>query len=331
MVYRIAYVGNFDPEWSTENDVRLALDHLGHEVVQLQENRISVEQLRDASLASDLLLWTGTWSDAFDLGDVLDVFHACARAGIPTATYHLDTFWVTGRGGRKWWREPMFHTAHVFTADGDHQAQWAALGVSHHWLRPGVRHTACHPGTPRDGYRCDVAFVGSNGQGYHEDVWPYRRELVDELRAMCARNGWSFRNPGGDEPKVPRGDMNDFYASAKVTVGDSLCPKREASRYWSDRVYEATGRHGLLLMPQIDALADEFPTDPPGKANSDGGPLAQLPMYPWGNWSLLETWVDTLLDDDDLRARIVEDCAVATAERHTYVNRMTELLETVGL
>ena len=314
---RIAYVGNFGPEWSTENDVRLAFEHLGHEVAQLQENNLRRDTLHREALASDLLLWTGTWGDAIPLGDALDTFHACAKAGIPTATYHLDTFWVTDRGGRKWWREPMFHTAHVFTADGDHQDEWAALGVNHHWLRPGVRHTACHPGVFREEFACDVAFVGSNGKGYHEDVWPYRRELMDELRVMCERNGWSFRNPGGDEAKVGRGDMNDFYASAKVTVGDSLCPLRDDSLYWSDRVYEATGRGGCLIMPRINALRSEF----------DGN----MRMYTWGDWDNLERSITSALEDEESRKSRTAYCAKVTAKDHTYVARMQELLSTVGI
>ena len=317
MGLRIAYVGNFGPEWSTENDVRLAFEHLGHEVVRLQENAVSVEQLREAALDADLLLWTGTWGDAFELTDVLDLFHDCAKAGIPTATLHLDTFWVTGRGGRKWWREPMFHTAYLFTADGDHQAEWKALGKNHHWLRPGVRHSATTPGVFREEFACDVAFVGSNGVGYHEDVWPYRRQLVDELRAMCARNGWRFRNPGGDEPKVDRGAMNDFYASAKVTVGDSLCPLRERSRYWSDRAYEAPGRGGFLIMPELPELAQDY----------DG----LLPTYPWGKWQHLEFMIGEALDDTGITHRTRLKCHAIAAERHTYVNRVQELLEVVGL
>ena len=94
-------------------------------------------------------------------------------------------------------------------------------------------------GTFKEEYACDVAFVGSNGEGYHTDVWTYRKELVDYIRLMCQRHGWSFKNPGGDEPKIARGEqMNDFYASAKVTIGDSLCLKKENSHYWSDRVDE---------------------------------------------------------------------------------------------
>jgi len=188
----LSYIGNFHPPFSTENDVRKAFEHIGWTVKQLQENEVSIEQVRESALSSDLLLVTGTW-DALPLMDMLDVYHDCALAGIPTATLHLDTFWGTSRQGRKWWREAMFHTAYLFTADGDYQEQWKNFGKNHIWLPPAVRHDACHFGTPRDEYKCDVAFVGSNGIGYHEDVWSYRRELVDALRAMCVKNGWSFK------------------------------------------------------------------------------------------------------------------------------------------
>lgn len=315
MGLRVAYVSNGQPEWSTENDVRLAFEHLGHDVTMLQENKITPEQLRDAALESDLLLWTGTWGDAIPLADALDVFHACAKQGIPTATLHLDTFWVTDRGGRKWWREPMFHTAHVFTADGDHQDEWKALGVNHHWLRPAVRHSAAFIGEARDEYTCDVAFVGSNGQGYHEDCWTYRKDLVDWLREMCRARGWSFRNPGGDEPKVDRGDMNDFYASAKVTVGDSLCPLKEKSHYWSDRAYEAPGRGGLLIMPMIEALSNDYDRE--------------LPMYEWGNWHDLEKRIEAFLASPEERSMTTKACFDIASERHTYVNRVQELLAVV--
>jgi len=283
---KICYIGNFNGvEYSTENDVRKAFEHLGHEVVQIQENQY--RQLKPQMLRYDydLLLITGTWDDAIPLNEWLDIMHECAARGIPTATLHLDTFWGKSRGGRKWWLAPMFHTAYIFTADGDYQDEWKAYGKKHIWLPPAVRHDAAHFGKFREEYACDVAFVGSNGVGYHEDVWSYRRELVDNLRAMCQRNGWSFKNPGGDDPKISRGeDMNDFYRSAKVTVGDSLCLKKEASHYWSDRVPEATGRGGFLIMPQIDAIQETW------YENS-------VPTYKWGDFSDLEKVIIENMDD----------------------------------
>lgn len=315
---KIAYIGNFEPEYSTENDVRKAFEFLGHELIQLQENKTSIQELKNIALMSDLLLVTGTW-DSIPLGDMLDLYHDCAASGIPTATIHLDTFWPTVREGRKWWREAMFHTAYIFTADGDFQNEWKLFGKNHIWLPPAVRHDAAHFGTPRPEYQCDVAFVGSNGQGYHEDVWGYRKQLVDQLRYMCSRNGWVFKNPGGDEAKIDRGnDMNDFYASAKVTVGDSLCLKKEHSHYWSDRVPEATGRGGFLIMPQIDALEAYWG-------------LGNIPTYKWGDYEGLEGQIRWFLSHAPERQQLVSTTQKITATDHTYVNRAQTILETVGL
>lgn len=315
---RVSYIGNFEPEYSTENDVRKAFEHLGHEVIQLQENRTSIEQIRSYALSSDLLLITGTWDEALPLPEWLDLMKELAEKGIPTATLHLDTFWGKSRGGRKWWRAPMFHTAYIFTADGDYQDQWKAFGKNHIWLPPAVRHDAAHFGTYREEYACDVAFVGSNGVGYHEDVWSYRKELVDNLREMCRRNGWSWKNPGGDDPKIDRSDdMNDFYASAKVTVGDSLCLKKEASQYWSDRVPEATGRGGLLIMPHIEAVQQTW-------GNSIG-------YYPWGDFRELEKHTEALLGLDAVREDMKRNAQAITEDNHTYVSRAETILKEVGL
>lgn len=331
---RIAYVGNFNGvPYSTENDVRKAFEYLGHEVIQLQENKITAGDIYNTILTPqahipptknvDLLLITGTWDDAIPLATWLDIVHDCALKGIPTATLHLDTFWGTSRGGRQWWLAPMFHTAYIFTADGDYLAEWKLLGKNHIWLPPAVRHDAVHIGKYREEYACDVAFVGSNGQGYHEDVWTYRKELVDFLRQACQRNGWSFRNPGGEldksnAGKIERGDdMNDFYASAKVTVGDSLCLKKEQSKYWSDRVPEATGRGGFLIMPQIDELDKMY--------------HYKLPMYDWGDFKGLEQMIKEYLADDKARDQITDATQEITAKGHTYAHRAQTILEKVGL
>jgi hypothetical protein len=317
---RISYIGNFEHvPHSTENDVRKAFEFLGHEVIMLQENKLTAQQVRDAAFQSDLLLMTSSW-EVLPLEIMLDIFFECAKKGIPTATLHLDTFWPTHRQGRGWWKNPMFFTSYIFTADGDWQDKWKLLGRNHIWLPPAVRHDAVKQGTPRPEYECDVAFVGSNGNGYHEDVWTYRKELVDKLKEMCHRNGWKFRNPGGENYSINMGkvdrndDMNDFYASAKVTVGDSLCVKKEAAHYWSDRVPEATGRGGYLIMPQIDELNSHWP---------------ELRTYPWGSWQALEDSIRWALENPDDRERIRSDCQKVTAESDTYVNRAQTIINEV--
>lgn len=313
---KITYIGNFLPEFSTENDVRKAFEHLGHEVIPLQENQTNPSKILGEALRSDLLLITSTWDNALPLNEMIDVFKRCADQGIPTATLHLDAFWSTPRNGRKWWLNPMFHTAYIFTADGDHQEKWKAFGKNHIWLPPAVRHDACHFGKFREEYACDVAFIGSNGHGYHEDVWPYRKELLNELWVMCRRNGWSFKNPGGDMPKISRGeDMNDFYASAKVTVGDSLCIKKEESLYWSDRVPEALGRAGFLIMPEIKELDVMFE--------------GRLDMYEWGDFELLELKIKNYLDNETIRKRKQIKLQKLVEMNDTYVNRVQTILKEV--
>lgn len=328
MSLRIAYVGNFGPARSTENDVREALELLGHEVVPLQENGASFAEVRRQALTSDMLLWTGTWADAQPLDETEQTMAECYDRGIPTATYHLDTFHGVSRGGRMWWTEPMFLSEYVFTADGDWpQEDWVAKGVDKHvWLPPGVRDSACYFGAPLIDYRCDVAFVGASGvNGSYHPEWGYRTELVAALREMCARRRWSFLNPGGEpeQPnwgKVDRGDdLNRFYATAKVVIGDSLCLRREDAHYWSDRVYETTGRGGLLVMPRIDALNDEDQFD------------GELPTYEWGDWTHLEHVIDWLLDSAKARLNIRSTCQAITADHHTYSRRMAFLLDTIGL
>lgn len=313
----IAYIGNFSSEWTTENDVRKAFEHLGHRVVKLQENRTRLATIYHEAMNSDLLLITSTWDDAIPLDKWLDLLKDMAQDGKPTATLHLDTFWGKRRGGRKWWLNPMFHTAYIFTADGDYQKEWKLYGKNHIWLPPAVRHDAAHFGTFRQEYACDVAFVGSNGVGYHEDVWPYRKELVQALTEMCRRNGWTFKNPGGDDPKISRGeDMNDFYASAKVTVGDSLCLKRDKSQYWSDRVPEATGRGGFLIMPYIEEL------------NTQGW---KIPSYAWGDYDGLGSQIKYYLAESLERDNNRIANQLVTASNHTYVNRVQTILKEVGL
>lgn len=318
---RVAYIGNFQPEYSTENDVRKAFEYLGHAVTPYQENNFRTAHMRALlNGPPDLLLITSTWDTAINLSEWLGFTQELAKLNVPTATLHLDIFWGTGRNNRKWWLNPMFHTSHIFTADGDHQEQWKAFGKNHFWLPPAVRHDATHLGEYQEEYACDVAFVGSNGLGYHEDVWSYRKELTGQLRAMCQRNGWSWRNPGGDHPKVSRGkELNDFYASAKVTVGDSLCLKKESSRYWSDRVPETLGRGGRLIMPQIDALSEIYEH--------------KLPMYEWGNFKHLEKIIEVYLKnhEDKFLKKELSFTHKLTAKNHTYVNRVKTMLEVIGI
>jgi len=307
---RVTVVGNHLWPFSAEQDWCTGFRLRGWQVVEVSERESTAAEVVRAASRSDVLLWVSS-SDRHDQA----VMRRC-RDVTRAVAWHADLFFGLSGRGTAWRESPMWAAEHVFTADGGNDDRWREVGVeSHRWMLPGVRDEwTARPGRLRDSFRCDVAFVGSV-DSYHVE-WPYRRELVEALRVMCARNGWTFRNPGGSDRRVERsGRLNDFYRSARVTVGDSLCFDREGARYWSDRVYEATGRGGVLVMPRIDALAAQFPS---------------MPFYRWGDWNHLESTVGALLDDPMGVSDVVGSCRAVTAAGHTYGCRVDQLLEAIG-
>ena len=134
---KVAYLGNHEPEFSTEQDVAKAFRSLDWEVIELQENRATWQQAREAGLASDLLLFTSTWETAQPFYETLETLRLCAMRGISDSHASPGYFWGSDRGARKWYVNPMFYCRYVLTADGGHQDDWMRLGVDHRWLRPG--------------------------------------------------------------------------------------------------------------------------------------------------------------------------------------------------
>jgi hypothetical protein len=310
-----AYVGNFKPPFSTENDIKATLESMGFGVVTLQEDDIAPEQIRAAALQADALLWTMTWPHKQDLAYTVETVEMLKAKGIPSIGYHLDLFFGLDRGGRDYAKEPMFYMEHLFSPSGDHEESFANLGtgVQHHYLPPGVLEASCYLGRKRAAYaHLDVAFVGS--EGYHPE-WPHRPRLLAELRS---RFGPRYGQFGSTEETKLRGRMlNDLYVSVPTIVGDSLCLNREQSTYWSDRVYETTGRGGLLIMPQINALEleDQF----------DG----YMPMWNWDDWDMMQHEVEYYLANRDEARDLGKLLQNIVKERHTYRHRINKVLKTV--
>lgn len=260
--YRVGYVGNFQPDlpagvapWSTETHVAFALEACGHEVVRVQENHVDWRTLpeRAAAGAWDWLLWTRTWELDVEAQSVM--LAGLREFRIPTVAFHLDKYWDIDREEQirrlPWWRCDV-----VFSADGGNQERFAAAGIDHVWCPPGVHGPECQPGGWRAEYECDVAFVGSPGGRYHRE-WPFRGRLIE----------WLDQRYGGRFKLVTGGlrgrQLNDFYASARIIVGDTLNVGPggvpfAGSRYWSDRAPETVGRGGFLLMPHVEGLERDF-------------------------------------------------------------------------
>lgn len=298
----IAFIGNFAAEHSTENQILWALEQgLGYEVEKLQENEVTLEQIRDACDYCHILMWVRTpnWLKVPD-EEMFALLDELKHRGVRTVGVHLDKFWGIPEREFLIGRIPFWKVEYCFTADGSRQEDFAARGVNHFWMRPAVSEVYCHPGTPREEYRCDVGFVGA--KEYHSE-YPFRRQMVEFLEETY---GDRFKHVQGVRGHL----LNDVYASMRVVVGD--CFQAGTPRYCSDRLMETTGRFGFLLHPEIEGL--------------------RLPVATYKPQDLedLQDMIDYWLSDDSGRRMVTVDCAERVKLSDTWTVRCREILEVVN-
>ena len=241
---RIAFLGNFEASESTENQMLWALEQrLGYEVEKLQENHVTLHQLEEAVDWNDIFIWVHTRgflkvSDSKMSGLV----EKMRRIGMPSYSLHLDKYLGIPEREAVVGKHSFWLTDQVWTADGSNPEWFEKKGVHHFWMRPAVSEVYCHPGTPREQYKCDVMFCGA--KGYHRE-YGYRPLMIDFLERQY---GERFKHVEG----VRGHELNDAYSSARVIVGDHIFSG--IPRYFSDRAMETVGRHGFLLYPKTDGL-----------------------------------------------------------------------------
>ncbi len=326
----VVYVGNVglgSPEFSTENDVRRAFEALGWTVQPIPEKDFmraiqrnsSWTVLRDQFIAADLVLHTMTQGSYPAVDEVLGLWQSCRNAGVPTASIHLDLFYGLSSpkdtGPQRFMLpalHPMFRVDHVFTADGDHDAEFARDGVNHHWLPPAVCHEEAIDAEPDPKWAgIEVAFVGA--RGYHPEH--PRDKLVDHL---ANRFGDSYTRVAGDtEWGTVRGlELNRLYASVPVFVGDSCFADRSV-RYTSDRFFETYGRGGFLVYPRIPWLVETFGDYPTWE--------------PYEDFDAMTAAVDYWLEHPELREVWRLHIAKIVRADHSYLNRVQTMLDVMGL
>jgi hypothetical protein len=89
---KIAYLGNYKFPWCSEQHFTLTLEKLGYEVVRLQEDEVTVDQIVETANFCDLFGWTRTYGmlkgDGFDM---------LKRITVPTFSVHLDFYFGISR------------------------------------------------------------------------------------------------------------------------------------------------------------------------------------------------------------------------------------------
>lgn len=308
---RIVFVGNFRVPFTTENDLAWTYRRLGHKVIEMQEDQARSQDILLAAKNADMLHYVHThgWETkgAFGMDEVLRRLH---RAGIPTVSTHLDT-WYGLRRSTDVANHPFWQTQYVFTADGGADQWIKDKGINHHYLKAGVVERDCYIGNFEQRFAHDVIFVGS--KRYHPE-WPYRPQLVNWLETTY---GNRFGHYGNDGRGVVRGEqLNNLYESAKVVVGDTLCLNFDHPEYWSDRIYETTGRGGMIIHPFIEGLQNDFTPD-------------EVPMYKYGDFDGLKKLIDEFVADTDKREAVRIAGHNRTKRDHTYTNRVQQIINTV--
>lgn len=306
---RIAFLGNFRVDYTSETHHARSLESLGHQVDRLQESEARAGTVFDVARDADLFVWVHT--HGWNTPGIDRVLSTLKRRGIPTVTYHLD-LWFGLQRQRDMRRDPYWQIGHFFSADRL-MAEWLTdnTRVRGHYLPAAVFDQECERFAPAAPF--DLVFVGS--KNYHPE-WPYRPQLINWLHD---RFGARFRHYGNGGKAIIRGaELNQLYADARVVVGDSLCLRYEYPDYWSDRVYETLGRGGFLIHPRVPGMERTF-TD-----------QKHLVFYEYGNFEQLAELIDYYLDHDVEREQIRAAGHQLVRAHHTYVDRWATILEVLG-
>lgn len=318
MSIRVAYVGNFDPPHSTENDLAWTLEDMGHIVLRIQESSVDWPKLPEivGLFNADFLMWTRT--GGFDPPDEDAQRKAieAVKEMMPTVFVHLDRWFglarqSTERGPTSENPSPCFSLEYLFTADGGHDQEWKNIGANHHWMPPAIAKRNMISGRYRRHLWAEVGFVG-NLRGYGHAEWaPYRERLYRELAKLRKFRVWSSGQRGQA--------LADIYASVNILVGDScLAPNTEGklmTHYFSDRIPETLGRGGFLIHPHVEGVTPEL------------FPAEVLPTYQLGDFEGLLSMIGHHLGNLEETEEIGEAAKWFVETEHTYHHRMEMILD----
>ncbi len=185
-----------------------------------------------------------------------------------------------------------------FSTDGGHDKEWATLGVKHITLRQGI-HVPDHILVPRVKVDFDILFTG-------HPYFPLRDKMITFLKR---RYGKQFHHViSGLRGKR----LNEAVRSTKIVIADSY----PSPQYWSNRIYEVTGRGGFVLHSTIEGLVGEF---------YPGRDIATF-QYD-GSFDELEPTIDHYLENDEDRERIRSN---GFNRCPTYDDRVQSMLSIIG-
>lgn len=307
---KIAFIGNFNVDFTSETHHANTLQSMGHQVIRLQEGNVKTDDILHFGGMSDLVVWVHT--HGWDTTGQLSISELSSRlrdAGVPLISYHLDLWMGIGRE-KDLDNEYYKALHHFFTVDklmADHlNANTNTVG---HFVPAAVydKEVYIHNDYDPKNFEHEVIFVGS--RNYHAE-WQWRPQLIDWLKA-----NYNFTHIGPDGIGAVRGhDLNRMYAKSKIAIGDTLNLNFNYPYYSSDRLWESIGRGAFTIYPRIMGL-DEYYED--GK---------EVAYFEHGNFNDLKEKIDYYLEHDDEREKIRLEGQYRTKTSGTYINRWHEIL-----
>jgi len=306
---KIVFVGNFQVNYSSETHHANSLEQLGNNVIRLQEGQASSEEILNEAINANCLVFVHThgWETPGNL--TLDqVFKILDKANIPTLTYHLD-LWFGLEREKDIHEDPFYKSIKHFYLTDKLMADWfnENTEVIGHYLPAGVYGEETYIDNDYDpkSFDKDVIFVGS--KRYHPE-WQYRPQLIDWLRDTY-KDGFTHVGGDGDTGTIRGADLNRIYAKTKIAIGDTLCINFDYPYYFSDRLFESTGRGGFTIFPYIKGIEDCFKID------------KEIVTYKFGDFDELRKKIDYYLNNDEEREKIRKAGHERTKKNHTYKSR----------
>lgn len=228
---RIMYFGTFREHYRTEQYIRHGFESLGHEVIARAGEDVAALSLDDAELNScDFVLFGKTRSE-----------HVTEKLGILkgkvlTVCWQHDLYGIPSRHGFP----PEYGADIVVATDGDIEKH---AGIpNYHVIRQGIHEPEAYY-HPTHNVRYSVVFVGHASEKFQ----PGRGALVNWLRLEYGDRFHHVTDVRGTR-------LNSMLAQSGIVVGDSY----PSPNYWSNRIYEITGRGGFLLHPETEGLDAEY-------------------------------------------------------------------------
>ena len=302
-------MGNFNPNSVGEPEIAWALEKLGHEVVRIPEKDDQLPIIRRQLLSRnkfDFLLFA-----KFRVGpkqDVRELIKELRFFKIPSVCWLFDLYWGYRRETEiKMDPLPAFSADIVFTTDGGHETMWKRYKINHFLLRQGIDERV-QMGKLMYPTKAEIGFIGSR---LTWAGWPYRGQLIDFLKHAYGDRFEHFGDTG--QPEIRHEKLNDLLATLKVTVCDTVY----SPYYWSNRIYETTGRGGFAVHYRVEGLSEEFEE------------FKHFIPYKLGNFKDLKNKIDFYLENDEEREKIRRAGLEHCHKNHTYTKRVEELLKTL--